>query len=352
MLRCAIVGLGRWGKRLVDSCQHDGRPLSDSICFTHAVVRSPETYSAYCESQQLELHTAYQDVLADSNVDAVVLATPHSQHFEQVTAAADAGKHVFVEKPFTMGFEHAVLAADSAQAAGIVLAVGHNRRFLPALQKLKSMIDSGALGTITHMEGNFSGPFALAYDKTMWRADANESPAGGLTAMGIHIIDAFIHLGGPIADVRAMSSGLVLEVDMDDTTSVMMNFENGVTAMFSTLCATARQWRLQVFGTKGWAQLRDHHVFDTCFNAQQQAETEYFPEVDIELAELVAFADACQGGADYSVTLEEAVHGIAIQDAVIESARLSGSRQRVSCHDQWQPEARNEACFPASAVDR
>ena len=348
MLRCAIVGVGRWGQRLVNSCQQEGQTLNESIRFTHAVARSPEKYTAYCSAQQLALHDDYQTVLADSNVDAVVLATPHSQHFEQIIAAADAGKHIFVEKPFTLGHEHAVLAADSARAAGIVLAVGHNRRFLPALQEIKSMIDSGALGTITHMEGNFSGPFGLNYDKTMWRANSTESPAGGLTAMGIHIIDAFIHLGGPVSDVRTHSTGLVLDVDMDDTTSVMLNFENGVSAMFSTLCATARQWRLQVFGTKGWVQLRDHHVFDTCRNDQQQAETKYFPKTDIEFAELQAFAEACQGGTEYSVTLEDAVHGIAIQDAIIESAQLSGALYRIKRHEQWHPKTRNNAPFPTA----
>ncbi len=350
MLRCAIVGVGRWGQRLVDSCQQEGQALSDSIRFTHAVARSAEKYADYCSAQQLTLHTDYQTVLNDDDVDAVVLATPHSQHFEQIKAAAEAGKHVFVEKPFTLGHEHAALAADSARAAGIVLAVGHNRRFLPALQEMKSMIDSGALGTITHMEGNFSGPFGLDYDQTMWRANPTESPAGGLTAMGIHIIDAFIHLGGPIAEVRAHSSGLVLDVDMDDTTSVMLNFENGVSAMFSTLCATARQWRLQVFGTKGWVQLRDHHVFDTCRNDQQQAETKVFPETDIEFAELQAFAAACQGGAEYSVTLEDAVHGIAIQDAIIDSANVSGTLRCIERHKLWHPKARNEAPFPAPKV--
>lgn len=346
MLRCAIVGVGRWGQRLVDSCQQRGRPLTDSICFTHAVARSPEKYTAYCSRQQLVLETDYKSVIGDNNVDAVVLATPHSQHFEQIRSAAEAGKHIFVEKPFTLGLEHAVLAADSAVAAGIVLAVGHNRRFLPALQKMKSMIDSGALGTITHMEGNFSGPFALGYDQTMWRANAKESPAGGLTAMGIHIIDAFIHLGGPMSTVCAVSSGNVLDVDIDDTTSVMLNFENSVSAIFSTLCATARQWRLQVFGTKGWAQLRDHHVFDTCFNNQQHAETTLFHEIDIELAELQAFADACQGGAEYPVTLEDAVHGIAVQDAIIESAKFFGDRRRINYHEKWHPKARDEAPFP------
>ena len=169
MMRCAIVGVGRWGQRLVDSCQSRGQPLTDSLRFTHAVARSPEKYVAYCAEQALTLSDDYRSVIASDEIDAVVLATPHSQHFEQICTAADAGKHVFVEKPFTLIHKDAVRAANSAQAADIVLAVGHNRRFLPALNDLQSMIDNGQLGTITHMEGNFSGPFALGYNDTMWK---------------------------------------------------------------------------------------------------------------------------------------------------------------------------------------
>ncbi len=351
MLRCAIAGLGRWGQRLVDSCQVHGKPVGDELYFTHAVARSPDKYRDYCAHQRLMLADDYHDLLADSKIDAVVLATPHSQHFEQITAAATAGKHVFVEKPFTLECDHAVSAADSASGAGVVLAVGHNRRFLPALQDLRSMIDNGELGTVTHMEGNFSGPFGLDYDRTMWRANAIESPAGGMTAMGIHIVDALIYLGGPIAQVSAQSLGNVLDVEMDDTTSVLMRFENGASAMLSTLCATARQWRLQVFGTKGWVQLRDHHLLDTCYVGQQQADTKIYPETDIELAELEAFARACRGAAEYSVTLDEAVHGIAVQDAIIESALADTALHVVGRHDRWHPALRSRDSFPPSLTD-
>jgi len=324
--------------------------VNDTVHFTHAVARFPEKYQKYCAAQKIALTNDYQTVLANDDIDAVVLATPHSQHFSQITAAAKARKHVFVEKPFTLGYEHAALAANSALDAGIVLAVGHNRRFLPAMRDLKAMIDRGELGTITHMEGNFSGPFALNYDQTMWRANSTESPAGGMTAMGIHIVDAFIYLGGPILELRAQSMGHVLNVPIDDTTSVMLGFENGVSAIFSTLCATARQWRLQVFGTLGWAQMRDHHIFDTCLIEQGQAITKIYPETDIEAAELQAFAQACQNGAPYPVTLAEAVHGIAVQDAIIESARSSAALSPVVHHDKWHPPARNAACFAGSTA--
>lgn len=341
MLRCAIVGLGRWGQRLVDSCQVEGRPLGGDIHFTHAVVRSPDRYRDYCAKQGLAYQEDYQSLLAGSQIDAVVLATPHSQHFDQITAAAAAGKHVFVEKPFTLGEREASLAAESARSARVVLAVGHNRRFLASVQDLRSMIDQGQLGTITHMEGNFSGPFGLGYNREMWRANQSESPAGGMTAMGIHIVDAFIYLGGPIARVSALSLNLVLDVDMDDTTSVMIGFENGASGYLSTLCATAQHWRLQVFGTHGWAQLRDHNTMDVRM-VDALPTTTIYDTVDIERAELESFARACQGGDPYPVSLEEAVHGIAVQEAIIESANEHSKNMRdVRREEMWHPESRN-----------
>lgn len=351
MLRCAIVGLGRWGQRLVDSCQAQGKPVGSDLCFTHAVVRSRDKHRDYCAAQNLAVCTDYRAVLADGDVDAVVLATPHTQHFDQITAAAEAGKHLFVEKPFTLSAEHARIAADSGDAAGIVIAVGHNRRFLPALQEMRSLIDDGQLGTVTLMEGNFSGPFGLAYDRTMWRADSTESPAGGMTAMGIHIVDAFIYLGGPIASVGARSLGLVLDVDLDDTTYAIFRFENHASAYLSTLVATARQWRLQVFGTGGWAQMRDHHILDICNIDQQEAVTKTYPHTDIEYAELQAFARACKGGPAYTVTLEEAVHGIAVQDAIIESASAPHTMHTVRRQRRWHPDERSTNSFPARSAN-
>lgn len=341
MLQCAIVGLGRWGQRLVDSCQASGQPLGGEIRFTHAVLRSSDKYRDYCAQQHLTAMDDYEAVLVDKNIDAVVLATPHSQHFEQITAAATNGKHVFVEKPFTLGSDHGARAASSATDAGIVLAVGHNRRFLPALIEMKSIIDDGELGTVTHLEGNFSGPFGLDYNKKMWRAEPKESPAGGMTAMGIHIVDAFIWLGGPIERVAAQSLGYALDVDIDDTTSVMMRFESGASALLSTLCATARQWRLQVFGTKGWIQMRDHHLLDRCLVYEQNATTKTYADTDIERAELEAFARACRGGPSYPITLSEAVHGIAVQDAIIESALNDSAMRKVLRQEGWHPPQRD-----------
>jgi predicted dehydrogenase len=326
MLNAAIVGLGRWGQRLVESVS---TPPGSPLRFTHAVVRTPENYAAFCTRHRLALSTDLDEVLANRDVGAVVLATPHSQHAGQVQRAARAGKHVFVEKPFTLERPSAEAAAEACRRAGVVLALGHNRRFLPAVAEMKRVAGSGGLGEILHAEGAFSGNFGLGYRPGVWRATQEESPAGGMTAMGIHIIDAFIHLVGTVRSVRCESQRKVLPVELDDTTSVMLRFENGATGYLSTLTATGRLVRLQVFGTRGWLHLLDHHILESA-DIDGKVTRREFPKVDAERLELEAFAAAAAGKAPYPVGVEEAIHGVAVMQAAIESAARDGERVMIS----------------------
>jgi predicted dehydrogenase len=322
MITAAIVGLGRWGQRLVDSVSV---PPSGKLRFVRGVARTPEKLPPSIAAGGLALVRDYAAVLADAEVQAVVLATPHTQHAEQVIAAARAGKHVFVEKPFTLDAASARAAAAACRQAGVVLAFGHNRRFLPALQEIARRVRSGALGEILHLEGNFSGNFGLGYKPDMWRATAAESPAGGMTAMGIHILDAFIHLAGPVDWVRCESHRQAVAVNMDDTTSLLLRFRSGATGYVGTMIATGRMVRVQVFGTRGWLHLLDHHLLETC-DVNGRVERLEFPKVDIERAELEAFADAVEGTGAYPVTAEEAVHGVEVMEAAILSATRDGEK--------------------------
>src|SRR5918996_3426719 len=110
MINAAIVGLGRWGQNLVNSVQ--GK--SDKIRFVAGVLRHPENAREYAERQALTLHSDLGKVLADPAIDAIVLATPHTVHGEQILAAVEAGKPVFTEKPFTLTSHDAAQALRAA----------------------------------------------------------------------------------------------------------------------------------------------------------------------------------------------------------------------------------------------
>lgn len=324
MLDAAIVGMGRWGRVLVDSVQ--GRNDSP-IRFVTGCTGTPEKARDYAATKGIRLVDGYEQVLADPSVKAVVLATPHGQHAAQVIAAARAGKHVFVEKPFTLSKSDAEAAVAACREAGVVMALGHNRRFLPAVARMKAMLAEGALGTLLHVEGQFSGPGALAYKPGMWRADRQESPLGGMGGMGIHMVDMIINLAGRFREVTVRSHARV-STTIDDTTAMLGLLDSGVTVGFATLALAPRLWRVALFGSQGSLELSGHERL-TFTPVEGEGWVKDYPKTDIEAAELAAFAAATSGGAPYPLPVEDAIHGVAVFEAMI-GAAASGSSYAVA----------------------
>ncbi|HJO69523.1 MAG TPA: Gfo/Idh/MocA family oxidoreductase [Rhodospirillales bacterium] len=320
VIDAAIVGLGRWGRRIVESVQGQ----SEAIRFVAAVTRTPANAAEFADGAGLAVGDDFDAILKRADVDAVVLATPNSQHAGQIAAAAAAGKHVLVEKPFTLDRASAVTAAEAAARAGIVLAPAHNRRFLPAVAELRARLAQGQLGTLCHVEANYSSGSGYRYHDGMWRALRAESPAGSMTATGIHILDALIGLFGRITRVQAQSLRRVLTIDVDDTTSALLQFENGMSGYLATLGATADDWRLQAFGAHGWAEIRpDNRLCVRIGDAEP--ELIVFETIDTVRAELEAFAAAITGEAPYPVPVEDAVHGVAVMEAMDVAAAEGGA---------------------------
>jgi predicted dehydrogenase len=233
--------------------------------------------------------------------------------------AAAAGKHLFVEKPFTLTKASAEQSIAAVRKAGLVVSAGHNRRFLPSIAELQRRIETGALGQTLHAEATFSGNSGLVSKPGMWRAGLADNPAGGMTAMGIHMVDTLIDLFGSIDEVYAQSFRQAVDIEIDDTTSILLRFENGKSAYLGTFNATGRIWSLRVFGTKGWLEIR--HQSELIFrNLEGEEEVVDFGDTDIERAELEAFADTVANGADYPVSDAEAIHGVAVLEAIAASA--------------------------------
>ena len=332
MLRAAIVGLGWWGKTLVESVQG----TSDDIRFVAGATRTASAeHSAFADEHGLRLEESLEALLADPDVDAVVLATPHSLHARQTVAAAEAGKHVFCEKPFALTKRDAETAAKAAERTGVVLGLGYNRRFHPEMVKLRERIRSGALGTVMHVEATMTFANALALSPTAWRASREETPAGGLTPMGVHAIDGMIDLCGDVDHVYCQSFRRAVEIDADDTTSVLLRMREGMSGYLGTMTATGPGFSFQVYGSQGSVRLegmthragasseeRRTRLFGTCrFQpVQGEAETWEAEGYDVTRAALEAFAKATSGGPPYPIPVEQMVHGAAVTEAIIRSA--------------------------------
>lgn len=324
MLRAAICGAGHWGTRLIASVQ--GK--SDKVGFVTAVTRNPADKHALAERFGLALTTSYADVLTDPGIDAVVLATPHSQHAAEIVAAAKAGKHVFCEKPFTLTVDDARLAIAACKAAGVTLDVGFNRRHAPAYVDMTRRIKAGEIGMVRHIEGQFSGPPSYQIEPGNWRSNQFESPGGSMTARGVHVVDAMVHIAGLVNTVFAFSGRLQLAIDVDDTTSCLLRFASGATGYLGTLHATSAFFRIHAFGSKGALEMRGETEL-IASDLAGKVERCTYEVADKERAELEAFADAVAGGLEFAIAPEEIVNIVAVMQAVTASAS-SGAAVAIS----------------------
>ena len=326
-LKAGIVGLGRWGQILVKSINQSN---SEFLKFTHSFTRTIGKSQSFCEEYSLNICNSYENLINNKDIDVVVLATPHTLHCEQITKAAEAKKHIFVEKPFTLTLKDAVTSYHYAKKNKVKIGVGFNRRFLPSLNHLKEISSQSSFGRKIHIEGNFSGPFGYDYNKEMWRGSLTENPSGGMAAMGIHLIDAMISVLGPIEAVQCISKNNVLrKLDIDDTTSVQLWFNCGATGYISTLMATAPLWRLHLFGANAWIQMNGPSEIISSF-INQQTKTKLFSDTNIERLELESFAQSILSNISYPISEEQVLNGVSAFEAISKSIKKDGSKVFIS----------------------
>ena len=312
MINAAIVGLGRWGRNIVEASLNHER-----FKITRAVEPEIDSARDFCTTHHLELFDNLDAVLGDSNVDAVLLATPHSLHTVQVMACAAGRKDVFCEKPLALRQADAARMFEACRKAGVTLAVGHNRRFWPAMSALRNVVASGKLGTMLHIEGHNSNENSNRV-LSGWRLSPEESPGGGLTGAGLHILDAFVSMLGPVRRVYAQVNSHQQGPPPLDTATVMLDFVNGVTGTLATVRATPFYWRVHVFGTKGSAEVLDE-VTLILRTVDNKPERISYPAINVLRTELDAFADAIEGKRSFPVPEAEVLATLSAFEAALQS---------------------------------
>jgi predicted dehydrogenase len=319
MLNTAMIGLGWWGKELVRSAR-----TSRLMRFSRGVTLEPDTVRDFAREMNLAIGTSYEDVLADTSIDAVVLATPHTRHRAQVEAAAAAGKHVFCEKPFALTVTDAQAAIAACRRAGVALGVGQNRRLWPSIVKLKELVASKEFGTIMFAEGNYSHDILANTPPDNWRSAPQETRAGGMTGMGIHLLDCFSFLVGPMTRVSALSTRRILPFETGDTTQAMVAFQNGATATIATSLKTPGfVWRCAVYGSEMWAESLSETRVTLC-RRDGKPETIEMPQTNHIGANLDSFAAAALGQGKFQIDDAGIVHTVAALEAVFASAERNG----------------------------
>jgi predicted dehydrogenase len=316
MINAVMIGLGWWGKHSIDSV----KGKSDKMNIIGACARNTDQHAEYLNKNELKSYNNYDDVLKDEAVDAVILTTPHSLHTEQILSAANHNKHVFVEKPMTLTKDDAIKCVNALKEKNLKLGVGFSRRFQPAYIDLLKMVKAGDIGEILHIEGEQSGPSAYKLKEGMWRAQKLESPGGAMAARGIHVMDAMISIAGEVDRISCISERRVLDIDLDDTTSMLVKFKSGVSGYLGTIYVTADIWRLHVYGSKGYL-LMDGETRLIKKSLDNTETITNYPNANIVGLTLEAFADDIEGKQSFPVTSEEAVHGVAAFEAMVKSAQ-------------------------------
>jgi len=327
MLRVAVVGLGWWGRTIVGLLKD-----SDKL---KASVGVDISDSGFCRENALEFSGDFEGILRDPRIEGVVLCTPHTQHAEQIVRAANAKKHVFCEKPLSLTRADAAQAIEACRASGVALAVGHERRFEPPMLELQRLARAGELGTLLQVEANFSQDKFLALAADNWRLSEQEAPAGPMTATGIHMLDLAIGLLGPASSVLARVRQLGSNLANGDTLGALVTFRSGANALISAILAAPFEGRFAVYGSKGWAEVRDKAhpespqgwTLTVSRRDRQKRVTEY-PPVQAVLANLEAFADAARGRAPYPVPQAQMLDNIAALEAIFRSVK-TGSIENV-----------------------
>lgn len=319
VINAAIVGLGWWGKHLLKQMQD-----SEVLRFT-AAVGSRESHRAVADEWGVPFTTDFERVLQDDQIDVVVLTTPHALHAQQVLKAAEYGKHVFCEKPLALTVADAVECVRACERAGVRLGLGHERRFENAMKELGRLVKRGELGRIVHAEGNFSHDKLANVPTENWRfTDTHLAPLP-MTGTGVHMTDLMLDLLGNVTEVFAASPAGDAG-DVSRTLSLHLRFASGATGYVNSTLETPFYMRLVIFGTAGWAEVRNISHPDTGGESSMTVRTadgterlSHFEWNDSVRDNLETFCRAVAKDADYPITAEQMVANVAIMAAVTES---------------------------------
>lgn len=321
-LMIAIAGFGWWG-------QHMAKQLKNNPRFSIAAIIEPSDALAEKISETgLDRLTDIEQALDNPAIEAIILTTPNTLHEQQVIQIASAGRHVFCEKPLGLTGASAKRSVAACESAGVILGIGHERRFEPAMQKVLQMIEASSLGTVMHAEAAFSHDKLIGVKSGDWRTLKATAPAAGMTGMGIHLTDYFIAAFGKVSTVQALTANRVLQWETGDVVTVQLKFDAGMTATLSAILYTPHFIRLHVFGSSAWAEVRNDTHPDTpggvaelvIARTDQPHETHRYDWTDTVVANLESFADAISGTATYPYTHQQLIHNIEVLEAIAQSA--------------------------------
>jgi predicted dehydrogenase len=324
-LRVACIGMGWWSDVLADSIKR-----SDKIEIAACYTRSADKREAFAKKYGCRPAASYQAVLADRGIDAIVNTTPNDVHLETTRAAAQAGKHVFLDKPIANTVSDGRAITEACAQAGVVLALGYQRRRESHFRFVKKQIDEGRFGRLVNAEANISRDRLGKIDLSSWRYQAAGMPGGVMLQIGIHYTDVLTYLMGPVKAVRGQFAQLVLPGDNPDVASLILEHESGALSTVNASYASASEYYLMnIYGKEATAFYDMHGGLRLLRRGEDKPVAVTSPKNDTFVEELEEFAAACRGGPRPEVGGDYATVSLAVVRAGILSAR-EGRRVEVA----------------------
>jgi predicted dehydrogenase len=316
-VRVACIGMGWWSDVLADAIKRSGK-LDIVACYT----RSESKRQAFAAKYGCRPAASYDAILNDRAVEAIINTTPNNVHSETTQAAATARKHVFLDKPIANTVADARALTRACRDAGVVLALGYQRRKESHFRWVRRQIDEGAFGKLVNAEANISRDRLGQFDLTSWRYTAAGMPGGVMLQIGIHYTDVLEYLMGPIRAVRGSLAQLVLPGDNPDVASLVLEHENGALSTLNASYASASEhYLMNIYGKEATAFYDLHNGLRVLKRGTNRADPVSCPKNDTIVEELEEFARAVRGEGQPEMDGEKATASLAVLLAGIKSAR-------------------------------
>src|SRR5499427_1090668 len=324
-LRVACIGMGWWSDVLADAIQRS-KKLKIVACFT----RSEDKRKAFASKYGCTAATSYETILKDRSIEAIVNTTPNNVHLETTRAAAEAGKHVFLDKPIANSVSEGRKIAEVCKKAKVVLALGYQRRRESHFRWIRQQIDAGEFGKLVNAEANISRDRLGKIDLNSWRYTAEGMPGGVMLQIGIHYSDVLEYLLGPVKAVSGRVVQLVLPGDNPDVASLILEHENGALSTVNASYASASEYYLMNIYSKETTAFYDlHQGLRVLKRGGDRADAVACQKNDTFVEELEEFAKAARGEGAPEMGGEAATRSLAVIRAGIVSAR-EGRRVEVA----------------------
>lgn len=316
-LRVASLGMGWWSDVLADAINRSGK-LTITACYS----RSEEKRAAFAAKYGCRAVPSYEAILDDKDIEAVINTTPNGVHLETTRAAADAGKHVFLDKPIANTVSDGRRITEICRKAGVVLALGYQRRRESQFRWIKRQIDEGLFGKLVNAEANISRDRLGKIDLGSWRYQAAGMPGGVMLQIGIHYTDVLEYLMGPVKAVSGQFARLVLPGDNPDVASLVLEHENGALSTLNASYASASEYYLMnIYGKEATAYYDMFEGLRMLKRGEEKPVKVAFANKDTIAEELEEFANAVRSGAAPEIGGEYATTSLAVIRAGILSAR-------------------------------